>query len=263
MYDAVNFFATSLHGLVTTQAMGPQKIACNNIKPWVHGYSLISYMRVVNVYDDIFNSAIYSAIRMISFAVQMELNGLTGKMRFDNATGNRNYFKVDVVRVQESKKNRLGSWDPVEGMTLTRSSSEMYSEFTQTILNKTFIVVGKLVSILYTINIRPRNRLKRRTNCKKLLNGRNQVQPYLMKCNATEKGLAEDEECFEGFAYELIEEMARFNKFKFKFTTNEDYGIPNPKTGKWNGMIGELQSMVSVLIMFYILCISLFSVILS
>jgi len=79
--------------------------------------------------------------------VQMELNGLTGQMRFDAETGNRNYFKVDVVRVQESKKHRLGSWDPIEGMTLTRSASEMNLEFAQSITNKTFIVVGKLVSI--------------------------------------------------------------------------------------------------------------------
>lgn len=77
----------------------------------------------------------------------MELNGLTGKMRFDTETGNRNYFKVDVVRVQESKKHRLGSWDPLDGMTLTRSASEMNLEFAQSITNKTFIVVGKLVSI--------------------------------------------------------------------------------------------------------------------
>lgn len=80
----------------------------------------------------------------------MELDGLTGKMRFDNVTGNRNYFKVDVIRVHESKKHRLGSWDPVDKMTLTRSASEMYSEFTQSISNKTFIVVGKLVSTLHT-----------------------------------------------------------------------------------------------------------------
>jgi len=80
--------------------------------------------------------------------LQMELNGLTGKMRFDAETGYRNYFKIDVVRVKESKKHRLGSWDPVEGMTLTRSASEMNLEFVQSITNKTFIVVGKLVSIL-------------------------------------------------------------------------------------------------------------------
>jgi len=76
----------------------------------------------------------------------MELNGLTGKMRFDNETGNRKYFKVDVVKVHENKKHRLGSWDPDNGMMLTRSASEMYTEFAQSITNKTFVVVGKLVS---------------------------------------------------------------------------------------------------------------------
>lgn len=65
-----------------------------------------------------------------------------------------------------------------------------------------------------------------------------------MRCNATEKGMDKDEECFEGFAYDLVEEMAKYNGFKFKFTTNQDYGTMQ-KTGKWSGMIGELQSMVS------------------
>jgi len=84
---------------------------------------------------------------MILVLLQMEVNGLTGKMRFDAETGNRNYFKLDVVRVQESKKHRLGSWDPDLNMTLTRSVSEINSEFAQSITNKTFIVIGKLVSI--------------------------------------------------------------------------------------------------------------------
>lgn len=66
-----------------------------------------------------------------------------------------------------------------------------------------------------------------------------------MRCNATENGMDKNEECFKGFAYDLLLEMAKFNNFKFKFTTNEDYGTLNHKTGKWNGMIGELQSMVS------------------
>lgn len=84
----------------------------------------------------------------------MELDGLTGKMRFDNVTGNRNYFKVDVIRVHESRKHHLGSWDPVDRMTLTRSALEMYSEFTQSISNKTFVVVGKLVSTLHMSVVR-------------------------------------------------------------------------------------------------------------
>lgn len=72
-----------------------------------------------------------------------------------------------------------------------------------------------------------------------------------MRCNATEKGMDKDEECFEGFAYDLVEEMAKYNGFKFKFTTNQDYGIMNHKTGKWSGMIGELQSMVSYINIIY------------
>jgi len=54
MYDAVNLFAASLHGLVATQSMGPTRISCDNMmKPWVHGFSLIRYMRVVRTFRGI------------------------------------------------------------------------------------------------------------------------------------------------------------------------------------------------------------------
>ncbi|XP_050429052.1 glutamate receptor ionotropic, kainate 2-like isoform X4 [Adelges cooleyi] len=189
MYDAVNLFATSLHGLVATQSMKSQQISCRRIQPWMHGFSLINYMRVV------------------------ELDGLTGKMRFDNVTGNRNFFKLDVVKVHDNTMQRLGSWDPERGMSYTRTASEIYSDIVQSITNKTFVVVGRI------------------------------GEPYLMKCNGTtENELDVSDRCFEGFTYDLISEMASYNRFKFKFITNGEYGSLQ-KNGKWNGMMGDLQSM--------------------
>lgn len=52
MYDAVKFFATSLRGLIATQSMGPARITCNDLKPWLYGYSLMNYMKVVRIYRD-------------------------------------------------------------------------------------------------------------------------------------------------------------------------------------------------------------------
>lgn len=85
---------------------------------------------------------------------------MTGKMRFDSVTGNRNYFKLDVVKVHNNKKNRLGSWDPEEGMTYTRSASDIYNELTQSITNKTFIVVGKIVSTDYNVSHKIKNAIE-------------------------------------------------------------------------------------------------------
>lgn len=70
-------------------------------------------------------------------------------MRFDNVTGSRTFFKVDVIKINELGFQNLGSWDPDQGMSYTRSASEVYSEFAQSISNKTFIVVGKIVSICH------------------------------------------------------------------------------------------------------------------
>lgn len=67
-----------------------------------------------------------------------------------------------------------------------------------------------------------------------------------MRCTTLEDDPTE--ECFEGFAYDLVKRMAKDNGFKFKFTTNQDYGTLNQKSGKWSGMIGELQSTVSIYI---------------
>ncbi|XP_050532516.1 glutamate receptor ionotropic, kainate 2-like isoform X1 [Daktulosphaira vitifoliae] len=189
IYDAVHFFATSLHGLVSTQSMKSQQIFCKDMKPWIYGFSLIHYMRVI------------------------ELEGLTGKMRFDNITGNRIYFKLDVIKINDLGFQHLGSWDPDQGMSYTRSASEVYSEFAQSISNKTFVVVGKI------------------------------GDPYLMRCNGTKMNeLDVSDECFHGFAYELIAEIAIYNKFKFKFVPNPELGKLQ-SSGKWNGIIGDLQSM--------------------
>lgn len=68
-----------------------------------------------------------------------------------------------------------------------------------------------------------------------------------MRCNGTKNNeLDVSDECFDGFAYELIAEIANYNRFKFKFVLNPELGKLQ-SSGKWNGIIGDLQSMVNLM----------------
>lgn len=53
---------------------------------------------------------------------------------------------------------------------------------------------------------------------------------------------------YEGYCVDLIEAIAQKLNFKYKIHINEEKqpGKKDPKTGKWNGMIGELIDGVSI-----------------
>lgn len=53
---------------------------------------------------------------------------------------------------------------------------------------------------------------------------------------------------FYGFSMELLEEIARLSKFSYIVDINPDgaYGVKNPVTGEWNGVVKQLMSHVSL-----------------
>lgn len=50
MYDAVHLFAKALHDLDTSQQIDIQPLSCDGQDTWPHGYSLINYMKIVNIF---------------------------------------------------------------------------------------------------------------------------------------------------------------------------------------------------------------------
>lgn len=74
------------------------------------------------------------------------MEGMSGKIKFDN-NGRRTFFTLDVTQLMSTGFRKIGSWDPENRMTYTRSKSEMERELFQSISNKTFIVVSRLVKI--------------------------------------------------------------------------------------------------------------------
>lgn len=70
-----------------------------------------------------------------------------------------------------------------------------------------------------------------------------------MKCaEDANKELPESEkECYEGFSKDLIDLIAKDLRFSYKIVLAPDgkRGSMNPVTGKWDGIIKELQDRVN------------------
>lgn len=69
-----------------------------------------------------------------------------------------------------------------------------------------------------------------------------------MKCSEeVTEGKIDDEPCYEGFTKDLIDLIAKDQKFNYKITLAPDgkQGSMDPITGKWNGIIKEVQERVS------------------
>lgn len=52
---------------------------------------------------------------------------------------------------------------------------------------------------------------------------------------------------FYGFSMDLLDEIARLSKFSYIVDINPDgaYGVKNPITGEWNGVVKQLMQHVS------------------
>ncbi|XP_066262969.1 glutamate receptor ionotropic, kainate 2 [Euwallacea similis] len=121
MYDAVHLFAKALHDLDTSQQIDIKPLSCDAVDFWPHGYSLINYMKVV------------------------EMRGLTGVIKFDHQ-GFRSDFMLDIVELTRDGLKKIGTWNASEGVNFTRTYGEAYTQIVEIIQNKTFVVTTILSS---------------------------------------------------------------------------------------------------------------------
>uniref|UniRef100_A0AAR5QFC0 Glutamate receptor 1 n=1 Tax=Dendroctonus ponderosae TaxID=77166 RepID=A0AAR5QFC0_DENPD len=121
MYDAVHLFAKALHDLDTSQQIDIKPLSCDAVDFWPHGYSLINYMKVV------------------------EMRGLTGVIKFDHQ-GFRSDFMLDIVELTREGLKKIGTWNASEGVNFTRTYGEAYTQIVEIIQNKTFVVTTILSS---------------------------------------------------------------------------------------------------------------------
>ncbi|VVC31583.1 Ionotropic glutamate receptor, L-glutamate and glycine-binding domain,Receptor, ligand binding [Cinara cedri] len=190
IYDAIHVFAQALKGLGMTKKIVTESLQCLNspFTSWSNGFKLINFMRVI------------------------ETDGLSGILRFNNKTGHRSYFTLEMVELVDTGFKKIGLWDPERGMTYTRTSQEMLRDLFVGNKNKTFIVASKI------------------------------TEPYLMLKEGHAKLVGNDK--YEGYVADLIQLIAKEMNITYEFNLISDgNGKRDKKTNKWNGIIGEVQEM--------------------
>ncbi|KAI5699759.1 hypothetical protein M8J75_008315 [Diaphorina citri] len=165
MYDAVYLFAKALHDLDSSQRIDIKPLSCDAVDTWPHGYSLINYMKIV------------------------EMQGLTGTIKFDNQ-GFRTNFLLDVIELSKEGLVKIGTWNSTEGINFTRTYGEAYTQIVESLMNKTFVVCIILSS------------------------------PYIMRKDSSEKLVGNDQ--FEGYSIDLINEIAKILGFNYTLKLKAD-----------------------------------------
>ncbi|KAG4074265.1 hypothetical protein HA402_008674 [Bradysia odoriphaga] len=117
MYDAVHLFAKALHDLDTSQQIDIHPLSCDGqvCDTWPHGYSLINYMKIV------------------------EMKGLTNVIKFDHQ-GFRTDFILDIVELNPTGLKLVGNWNSSQGVNFTKTYGEHQKEIVENLKNKTLIV---------------------------------------------------------------------------------------------------------------------------
>ncbi|KAI5730902.1 hypothetical protein M8J77_001892 [Diaphorina citri] len=133
------------------------------------------------------------------------IDGMTGRINLDSQTGRRNSFSLEFVEYVSDQWKVLGTWNTAFGLNHSRTVEQMDKEKKEKIENRTLTVTSKT------------------------------GEPYMMKNPETGE--------LYGYSVDLIKMIANELNFTYKFVLEREntYGTLNPQTGKWNGLIGELQ----------------------
>ncbi|XP_055382987.1 glutamate receptor ionotropic, kainate 2 [Condylostylus longicornis] len=117
IFDAVHLFSKALHDLDTSQQIDIQPLSCENQNTWPHGFSLINYMKIV------------------------EMKGLTNVIKFDHQ-GFRTDFILDIIDLGPNGTRKVGIWNSTlpNGVNFTRSFRDQQKEIEASLKNKTLIV---------------------------------------------------------------------------------------------------------------------------
>lgn len=137
------------------------------------------------------------------------LNGLTGPIEF-SASGQRVNFKLDLLKLKRERIRKVGEWSSATGINVTDATAFYETHAT----NITLIVMTRA------------------------------EKPYVMVRN--DRNLTGNAR-FEGFCIDLLKGIARQIGFQFDIRLVPDhmYGVYDPETKSWNGIVRELMERVS------------------
>jgi len=120
IYDSVHAFALALNELTAVQQVRQRPLDCSGQTAWVHGNSLINYMKMV------------------------EFIGLSGPIKFD-ASGLRTQLSMDLMELQMEGLTRVGTWNTLDRLGLARVEEKATDGGApDPMANKTFVICAVL-----------------------------------------------------------------------------------------------------------------------
>merc|ERR1712128_228427 len=120
IYDSVHAFALALNELTAVQQVRQRPLGCSGQTAWVHGNSLINYMKMV------------------------EFIGLSGLIKFD-ASGLRTQFAMDLMELQMTGLTKVGTWNTLDRLGSAREEEEKIDGGeVDPMANKTFVICAVL-----------------------------------------------------------------------------------------------------------------------
>ncbi|XP_028858328.1 glutamate receptor ionotropic, kainate 2-like isoform X1 [Denticeps clupeoides] len=183
MYDAVHVVAVAVQ---QSQQMTVSSLQCNRHKPWRFG------------------------TRFIGLIKEARWDGLTGRILFNKTSGLRTDFDLDVISLKEEGLEKIGTWNPQNGLNMTEHDKTKITNNTLTPLKK-FLRVSTILE-----------------------------EPYVMFKKSDKPLYGNDR--FEGYCIDLLRELAAILGFRYTIHLVADgkYGVLDESNGQWNGMVREL-----------------------
>ncbi|XP_076271919.1 glutamate receptor ionotropic, kainate 2 [Rhynchophorus ferrugineus] len=131
------------------------------------------------------------------------LHGLSGNLEFQE--GKRSNFKVDLLKLKKEEIRKVGTWSPSDGINITDPNAF----YDQNSPNITLIVMTR------------------------------EERPYVM---VKQDGNLTGNARYEGFCIDLLKWIAGQVGFQYSIQLVPDhmYGVYNPETKQWNGIVREL-----------------------
>ncbi|XP_015781324.2 glutamate receptor 1-like isoform X3 [Tetranychus urticae] len=151
---------------------------------------------------------------IVQYLKQTNIEGLTGRIVFDDSSVRRNY-SIDMIQTtMNSEVTKIAEWSEEEGMSSVQTNHHRAIQNNANYENKTFIVTSIL------------------------------DEPYLMFKKTGKDGVKyEGNDRFEGYCKDLADLLAEHLKINYTLQLVADYRYGSPDKNSpvgWNGMVGEL-----------------------
>nr|APC94353.1 ionotropic receptor 8 [Pyrrhalta aenescens] len=163
----------------------------------------------ISCYND--NEKLRSGTTIVNEMKNLDYTGLTGPIKFD-IKGYRTSFALHVFELMEGGQTIVGHWNNSKSppLNISRLYTSNEDQGDADIRNKTFRVEITL------------------------------TEPYGMRVESMQPVYGNDQ--YEGFVVDIIKELSAIRGFNYTFVVREDKknGEYENKTGKWNGIIGDL-----------------------